>query len=207
MKPVEIVVEKGVRIRGRVVDPDGNPVVGATVAPALTGTGSSLTGDTRFSVTTTSGGRFDMFLPASNAAQYNLMAHDGKYQQWRHWANGVLPPLRTRPGEEMNDVVIELTRPAVVRGKVVDKQGRPMPYCEVRAQAADKLENRYYDPTTQTKPDGTFTLRFVRPGEQFIQAAPFWGRAEQAPAASTQRLTVAAGQTLTDVQLTSEKSK
>ena len=53
---MEIVVEKGVRIRGRVVDPDGKPVVGATVAPALTGTGNSLTGDTRFSVTSKDGG-------------------------------------------------------------------------------------------------------------------------------------------------------
>ena len=207
MKPVEIVVEKGVRIRGRVVDPDGKPVVGATVAPALTGMGNSLTGDTRFSVTTTEGGTFDMLLPASNDAQYNLMVHDGKFHQWRTWANGVLPPIQTRPGEEVNNVELTLTRPVVVRGKVVDHQGNPAPYCDVRAHAADKFENRYYDPTTTTKPDGTFELKFLRAGEQFVQAAPFWLRAEDAPPGSTRRITVELGQTIADVQLTSEKSK
>ena len=148
-----------------------------------------------------------MLLPASNDAQYNLMAHDGKYQQWRNWANGVLPPIHTRPGEEIGDVVLTLTRPAVVRGKVVDPQDKAMPYCEVRASAVDKLENRYYDPTARTNADGTFELKFVRPGDQLIQSAPFWGRAEDAPAASTKRVTVEAGQTLSDVRLTSEKSK
>ncbi len=207
MEPVTIVVEKGARIRGRVIDPDGKPVGGATVAPALTGTGNSLTGDTRFSVTTKADGTFDMLLPASNEAQYNLVAHDGKYQQWRNWANGVLPPIHTQPGQQIDNIVLTLTRPAVVRGKVVDHQGKPLAYCDVRAHAADELGNRYYDPTTSTKPNGTFELKFVRPGEQFIQAAPFWLRAEQAPPASTQRVTVTAGQTLGDVQLTSDKSK
>ena len=52
MEPVTITVERGVTVTGGVVDPDGKPVAGATVAPALTGTGNSLTGDTRFSVET-----------------------------------------------------------------------------------------------------------------------------------------------------------
>jgi len=207
MEPVKIVVERGVRIRGRVIDPDGKPVAGATVAPALTGTGNSLTGDARFSVTTKADGTFDMLLPASNEAQYNLIAHDGNYEQWRNWANGVLPPIHTQPGQQIDNVVLTLTRPAVVRGKVVDHEGKPLAYCDVRAHAADKLENRYYDPTTRTNPDGTFELKFVRPGEQFIQAAPFYLRAEQAPPASTKRMTVVAGRTLGDVLLTSEKAK
>ena len=156
MPAAKIVVEKGVRIRGRVLDPDGNPVVGATVAPALTGTGNSLTGDTRFSVATKDDGRFEMLLPASNDAQYNLVAHDGKYNQWRKWANGVLPPITTVPGQEIDDVELKLTRPATVRGKVVDAAGKPVPFCEVRAHSADKIENRYYDPTTKSKEDGTF---------------------------------------------------
>ena len=205
MNSVEIVLEKGVHVRGRVVDPEGKPVVGATVAPALTGTGNSLTGDTRFSVETKEDGRFNMLLPASNEAQYNLVAHDGKFQQWRNWANGVLPPIRTKPGEEINDVVLKLTRPATVCGKVVDKQGNPMPYCEVRAHAVDKQENRYYDPTTKTAADGTFELKFIRPAEQFIQAAPFWLDAEQSPVGSSKRLNLEAGQTLKDVQLVTEK--
>ena len=207
MEPVKIVVEKGVRIRGRVIDPEGEPVAQATVASALTGTGNSLTGDTRFRVATEGDGTFDMLLPASNEARYNLVAHDGKYKQWRNWANGVLAPIKTRPGQQIEDVVLTLTRPGMVRGKVVDGEGKPLAHCDVRAHAADKLENRYYDPTTKTDRDGRFELKFVRPGEQFIQAAPFWLQAEQAPAASTKRLTVASGQTVDDVVLMSEKAK
>ena len=90
MSPVTIIVEKGVRIRGHIVDPDGNSVGGATAAPARTGSGNSLTGDTRFSVTTKPDGTFEMLLPASGKCQYNLVAHDGDYEQWRHmgkWCN------------------------------------------------------------------------------------------------------------------------
>ncbi|HLJ95276.1 MAG TPA: carboxypeptidase regulatory-like domain-containing protein [Gemmataceae bacterium] len=199
--PVKIVLEKGVHITGRVLDPDGKPVGGATVAPALTGTGNSVTGDTRFSVQTKPDGTFEMLLPASGKAEYNLVAHDGKYQEWREWANGVLPPIQTTPGMEIKDVILTLTRPATVRGKVVDARGKPVADRKVRAHAADKLENRYYDPTTTTQGDGTFELRFIRPGEHFIQAAPFWLIAEEAPGSSTRRLRLAAGETVEAVEL------
>ncbi len=111
MKPVTITVERGVTVTGRVLDPEGKPVAGATVAPALTGTGNSLTGDTRFSVETGHDGRFTTILPASGARAYNLVAHDGKYDHWRTWANGVRPPFRTKPGEEVRDVEISADAP------------------------------------------------------------------------------------------------
>src|SRR5205823_2908363 len=85
MKPVTITVENAVRVWGHVFDPNGYPVADATVAPANTGTGNSLTGDTRFSVKTATDGTFEMLLPASNGREYNLMAHDGGYKQWRNW--------------------------------------------------------------------------------------------------------------------------
>ena len=45
MMPVLIEAEDGVKITGKVLDPDGNTVAGATVTPALTGTGNSITGN------------------------------------------------------------------------------------------------------------------------------------------------------------------
>jgi hypothetical protein len=201
MDPVTVVLEKAVRIRGRVVDPDGNPVAGATAAPALTGSGNSLTGDARFSVTTGPDGKFEMELPAGNGAEYNLVAHDGAYQQWRKWANGTLPPIRTAPGEEIEGVEIRLTRPATVRGLVVDERGKPVAYREVRAHAADNRENRYYDPTVKTHEDGTFELPFIRPGEQHIQAAPFWMSVEHGPKDATKTVTLDAGQTVAGIKL------
>ncbi|MFI5455562.1 MAG: carboxypeptidase regulatory-like domain-containing protein [Isosphaerales bacterium] len=193
MDVVTITLERGATVRGRVIDPDGKPVAGATVAPALTGTGNSLTGDTRFSVETDAEGKFTMLLPASGDREYNLVAHDGKYGQWRTWANGVLLPFRSKPREEISDVTLRLTRPATVRGRVTDAQGKPVAGREVRASAADRRENRYYDPTTKTRDDGTYELKYVRPGEQFIQVAPFWLDAAQSPEGSSQTLSLAPG--------------
>lgn len=194
MEPVTITVEKAVKVIGRVLDPDGKPVAGATVAPALTGTGNSLTGDTRFSVVTGPDGRFTMTLPASGGRQYNLMAHDGKYQEYRHWGNGVLPPFATKPGQEITEVELKLTKPATVRGRVTDGNGQPIANRRVRAAAADLLENRYYDPTVTTAADGTFELKFIRPSEQHIQVYPFWLDPRQAPEGTSHTLTLKPGE-------------
>jgi hypothetical protein len=191
---VTITLEPAVKITGAVRDPDGKPVAGATVAPALTGTGNSLTGDTRFSVKTDEQGRFEMSLPASGEHEYNLVAHDGNYQQWRTWANGVHRPFRAKPGEQLT-VVLLLTKPARVRGHVVDGSGKPIADREVRASAVDRLENRYYDPTVKTAADGTYDLKFIRPGEQYIQVAPFWLDAQQAPSGTSQTVTLQPGET------------
>ena len=171
MDMVTITLEQAVTITGEVRDPDGKPVAGATVAPALTGSGNSLTGDTRFSFESDAKGRFEMTLPASGEREYNLVAHDGKYQQWRTWANGVQRPFSTKPGERRS-VVLLLTRPARVRGRVVDSNGNPVADREVRASAADRLENRYYDPAVKTAADGTFDLKFIRPGSNSSRLLP-----------------------------------
>ncbi len=194
MRPVTISLEPAATVTGRVLDPDGKPVAGATVAPARTGTFNSLTGDTRFSFESSRDGTFTMLLPASGGRDYNLIAHDGKYGQWRKWANGVLPPMRTKPGETLRDVELRLTRPATVRGRVADAAGRPVAGREVRASAADRLENRYYDPTTITGNDGSYELKFVRAGEQFIQVAPIMFNAERGPQGTNRLLTLTEGE-------------
>lgn len=116
MQQVTITLERAAMVTGRVVDPDGRAVAGATVDPALTGTGNSLTGDARFAVRTGDDGKFKLMLPASGRHLFNLVAHDGKYLEWRRWANGVLPPIQAEPGEAVRDVEIKLSRPASVRG-------------------------------------------------------------------------------------------
>ena len=202
MRPVTIALERAVTVRGRVLDPDGTPVAGATVAPALTGTGNSITGDTRYSVETGKDGRFELILPASNDRDYNLIAHDGKFMVWRRWANGVGDPIRTRPGQVLDDVTLRLNRPAVVRGRVVDALGAPVARREVRATGVDKRDNRYYVPTVETDAKGRFELKFVGPGEQFIQAAPFWLDPAQAPIGSSAVVTLRPGDVKDDVELT-----
>ncbi len=166
MKPVTIEIERGVELIGHVYDPDGKPVAGATVAPAKTGSGNSLTGDTRYSVKTENDGGYRVVMPAGNDFQYNLMAHDGGYQQWRKWAAGVTAPFESRPGQVITRD-ISLTRGATVKGKVVGKGD--LSKHRVQAVAADMLSNRYYNPTVDVQPDGSFELKFIRPGKHHLQ--------------------------------------
>ena len=181
MPPVSIFIEKCVTIHGRVLDPDGLPVAGATVAPAKTGSGNSITGDTRFSVRTAEDGTFTLRLPASGVGQYNLLAHDGDNEQWRTWANGTNEPFQTKPGDVLQDVELKLSSPCIVRGRVVDSAAIPYPNSPFAAESADKRANRYYDPTTKTDAKGEFELRFVSPGNHFVQAGEFWMPPENGP--------------------------
>jgi hypothetical protein len=96
-----------------------------------------------------------------------------------------------------------------------DEAGKPLVGREVRASAADKLENRYYDPTTKTDKNGDFELRFIRPGEQFIQAAPFfWTNVPpggmtlklKEGETNSQKVTLSEGEIKSDVQLTAPAS-
>ena len=198
MRPVTIVIEKEMHVQGRVVDPNGKPVGGATVAPALSGTGNSITGDTRFSVETKSDGTFDIALPASHQAKYNLVAHDGKFEQWRRWANGVLPPFSTTPGQVIQNVELKLNRPASIRGRVVDAQGRRLANVQVDAAAADLLDNRYYTPPfVKTDANGRFELRFLRPGDYLVNAVAPETRASLA----AKRISVVEGHDVSDVEI------
>jgi beta-lactamase regulating signal transducer with metallopeptidase domain/protocatechuate 3,4-dioxygenase beta subunit len=172
MPEVTITLEPGVTISGRALDPNGIPVAGATVAPARSGKGFSLTGDTRYSVATKADGTFTVVLPpsagSSAGSKYNLMVHDGTYQQWRKWANGIGPVLETKPGQKFDKVELKLTNPGTIRGRTVDERGKPVANVYVQTTSADRLENNYYNPATRSDKNGRFELRFVRSGRQLV---------------------------------------
>jgi thiol-disulfide isomerase/thioredoxin len=206
MKPVTIEVEKGVVFSGHVYDPDGNPVFAATVAPAKTGSGNSLTGDTRYSVKTASDGTYRDVMPAGNSFAYNLIAHDGEHGHWRKWANAVSEPIKTKPGQRFENFDLRLTRGATVRGRVIADGGRVVSNREVRAEPVDLRENRYYDPTVKVRPDGSFELRFIRPGKQHIQVSPFWLSATDAPGRTSVVLELKPGEVREGIELHVEPS-
>jgi hypothetical protein len=201
MAPVIIKAEPGVKIIGRVLDPDGKPVEGATATATFTKTGNSLTGDTRFSFETRKDGNFEMLLPASGNTEYNLMVHDGKYDEWRNWANGVLPPINTQPGQVIKDVVLKLNRPAVVRGTLLNTKGEPVSNLQVRIERPDLLENRYYVPFTQTKADGTFELNYLRAGEQSVIVNPIAFKNYTGPDSSVKKVTLKEGEKIENIIL------
>ena len=168
MSPVSISLEPGVTITGRVLDPHGKPVSGATVAPARSGKGTSITGDTRYSVATKLDGSFSVVLSPSDGRKYNLMVHDGEYQQWRNWANGIGPVLETKPGQKIENVELHLSRAGSIRGQTVDKQGRPLANIHVQTTALDRFENNYYNPAIRSDKNGQFELSLVRPGKHLV---------------------------------------
>lgn len=94
-----------------------------------------------------------------------------------------------------------------MRGRVADAQGKPVARRQVRAAAADFPENRYYDPTTETDAEGKFELKFIRPGEHYIQAAPFWLDPTQGPPKSSQHVELTAGQIEKDIELVAQPER
>lgn len=203
---VEIFVEPATTIAGRVVDPDGQPVEGATVAPSKTGSGNSLTGDTRYSRRTDEQGNFKLTLPASKQVEYNLVAHDGDYQEWRTWANGVSPNYRTTPGQAIEGVELQLKPSITVRGVVLEGAGAPVVGIEVRAAAVDQRDNRYYVPTTKTDAEGRYELRFVAPGEQWIQVSPFMLDASAQNSRRNRKVVAEPGATLEKIDFRIDKA-
>lgn len=201
MNPVEIVVEQGVEFSGHVYDPEGKPRGGVTVAPAKTGSGNSLTGDTRYSIKTEADGSYKVVMPAGNDVKYNLMAFDGEYGKWRKWGAVARDPLQTSPGQRVTDYDFTLTRGATVRGKVLTADEAGAAPRQVRAHPADLKGNRYYDPTVEVQADGTFELGGLRPGEHFIQVSPFWLSANDALGGSSIKVEVADGETKDGIEL------
>ncbi len=202
--PVTVEMERGATVRGRVLDPDGKPVEGATVDAARTGSGSSLTGDTRFSVRTDKGGRFVSNLPASNDFEYNLVAHDGDYQESRTWANGTSKPFRTLPGSEKQDVELRLARPGIVTGRVVDSEGKPVKGRQVQCIPTALDQVRYYAPTAVTDADGKFTIKCAGAGEAVVHVAPFWFDPKEAPPGTTAKVEIKPGETQEGIELTAQ---
>jgi hypothetical protein len=202
-QPVTIYVEPCVTITGRVVDPDGKPVAGATVAPAKTGSGNSLTGDTRFSYETKEDGTFEMKLPASGAVKYNLIAHDGKYGEWRQWANAIGEPFSTSPGQKIENVELRLKRPATIRGQVLIDGEPAGPGKEVGSADSVRHSNRYYTPTTKTDAEGRFELKFVDPGKQVVGIDWAWLNADINGVGPFKLVEVEEGATIDDVEIRS----
>lgn len=201
MDPVTIFAERGVVFSGKVLDPDGNVVAGATVAPAKSGSGNSLTGDTRYSVTSSKDGSYRVVMPAGNTFAYNLIVHDGKYSQWRNWANGVTKPFESAPSQKFVNFDMKLTRPCTVKGRVISSSGGDVKGIKVSSQATNMFVNRYYDPTTKAKEDGSFELRFVRPGEHTIRTEPFHFRAQDGIPGSWRAVDLKEGEILEDIEL------
>lgn len=162
-----ILMERGVRIHGKVVDPDNKPVADALVMPSRDQMEISVGAIGEFRAMTDREGRFDLFMPGSEKG-FRVTAHDGKINQWLGNANGHSEPIKTKPGEEVNDVVVRLQPPCIVRGKVVDNAGKPLGGKKVLACDFDGHTDLRSGPSASTDQKGEFLLRCVQPGKNYI---------------------------------------
>ncbi len=168
---VTIVVEKGVKIKGTVLDPQGRPRAYSIIAPCLTGTGNSITGDIKYSVLSDENGKYEILLPAGGESSYNLMTFDGEYQSWREYANGYTEPFKTEPGQLIENMDISLQIPAVVKGTLRHPDGSPIASRTLIAYPAAMNGNHYFEPTAKTDEDGNFTFKSLSPGNSMVVAA------------------------------------
>jgi 5-hydroxyisourate hydrolase-like protein (transthyretin family) len=171
---LRLVLQRGRRAWGRVVDGDGAPVPGATVRfepaspqgpdrirrlfrgseePAFAGAADE-TG--RFEVAGLPAGRFDLTARAPG------------------FAAGVVPGIEIPEGAGSVEVgTVELAPGVAVEGRVVDRRGQPLAGVEVRAQAGDPsgmmwafLATRSGPPQAVTAADGWFSVADRRRGEK-----------------------------------------
>ena len=180
MSEVTIALEPAVTMRGRVLDPEGKPVSDATVRLVPLGANTESTRWRKFY--SDADGSFTATCPPSDGRKYQLMVHDGGRKraqgqhaqfddnEWRIWANGVGTPLSTTAGQTIENIELRLTRPGVIRGRTVDKTGKPVAGALVQSDAADGLEGAFHQPTAHSDGNGIFELRLVSPGRHRLLA-------------------------------------
>ena len=163
---VEVRLEPGVALEGRVTRQNGDPVEGALVHVGH---------ESRF-LGRRPGAHFRPWRPSRSLAQTDA---DGRYriegldpgphrvevQAERDTANAV---AELTAGVHRLDLVLDETAPSPsVAGRVVDEEGAPVPAAEVQLSAA---QSGFPGQGTFTQPDGSFVLEQVRPGTYRLSA-------------------------------------
>ena len=161
-EPLEIVLDAGGGITGRVVDAAGQPVDGASVQGE------------RADVATEPGG-VDGYAMSANDGDGRFTIRDiapGTYAL-RVRAGGVgeaaVSSVKVAAGRVTDVGTITLSATGVVTGVVVDADGQGIPGATVQVR---RNAQTYYsdDPSAQTDSNGAFEARGVRPGRVFVTA-------------------------------------
>ncbi|MFC1490507.1 M56 family metallopeptidase [Candidatus Latescibacterota bacterium] len=210
-KTYTVYLEPALVISGRVVDPDGNPVAGATVdaipvkGRGQKGQGGNSLNGRRYMVTTDNLGQYSINLPNENI-DVRLIAHDGKINEWRTWANGYSDDISLKRHKSTENVTVRLTRPCTISGIVKDPNGKPVPDFPVKLKYPDGKYNTYYTPKTKSDENGRFTLQHVRAGEMLVMGdyntlTIYHPTKCEWPEGYLVPSTLAAGETLTDIEV------
>ncbi|WP_010581867.1 M56 family metallopeptidase [Schlesneria paludicola] len=169
MSPVQIQLESGVEVSGIVLDPQGQPVSNAEVHLAVDSSDTNSKGITDYPHQVNDQGRFRFLLPRSETPTYHLIAQ----QRQRNnvgikWASGISRAFALEVGSPVHDLEIRLTNPGTVRGRVVNRQGKPVASMFVQASTVGLREPSNSCPSTISRRDGTFELPNLRPGRYWF---------------------------------------
>jgi protocatechuate 3,4-dioxygenase beta subunit len=143
----------GAPVRGVVVSDDGDPVAGAIVQPIpaqMKDAYLTRPRDTRTQTRTDDDGRFTV--PALEEGQFVLRATHPSYQA------GQSDPLISDGATARDGVRIVVARGGRIAGRVVDADGAPAPFAEVRINAADPMAAGAGLRTVRTDAAGAFAI-------------------------------------------------
>ncbi len=143
-------------LKGRVLDPDGKPVVGATIGPRMAyypdGTGTSACTGVDPMAITNARGEFTLL------SEKPLKCLD-LFVEARALARRCL--LKVPPGEKPLDIVLQ--RGVTVQGRLL-KDGRPVPNVALGLVQADRSSDKFLgDYTIGTDTDGRFAFINIAP--------------------------------------------
>lgn len=178
VEPKEVTLQRMPEVRGRVIDPGGRPIEGASVelrAPR------DLAG---FSDPASGALQKDNYLGATAAAGALISDRDGRFSGCPAPGSGLggaasavhifapgferrIEPLGDSSPEELGDLVLSPT--SVLSGRTFDPAGNPLPAARVVITSAE--DEGAWDVFTQTDQDGRYLIPIPRAGESFEVSA------------------------------------
>ena len=167
--PVRVVLQRTVRVSGKVSGPDGKPVAGVQVSldeltPMSFGSGRPTlfpAGRPQRAATDDEGGfAFERVAPGP----IELRAEAPRYQVAK------LEGLEASPGQELAGLEIVLLPGGVVEGRVLSPDGRPLPGAEVILSLTSERGMAFTPHRTQSDGDGRYRLDGLPTGPQTLEA-------------------------------------
>ena len=173
-------------VHGRVVDAlSGNPIDGAEVRLVDTTIETETREIRGRTVATRTFARSGKALTNADGSYAFDGLRDGAYRLFvthRMYLPSCMGPALVRSecdaitvvtGQRVDAANISLSPGAIVRGRVLDKDGRPMPGATVRPEYANPLQQSVNSATSG--PDGRFEITWVPPGSPLIRVDPGGG--------------------------------
>ncbi|MCY3001853.1 MAG: carboxypeptidase-like regulatory domain-containing protein [Planctomycetota bacterium] len=177
-EPLELKLERGGAILGRVLRPDGTPAAGASVRQRITmeslrSIGAEENGVPR-SATAGEDGNFRFGELGAGLVQL-VASLDG-------FATSTIVEAQVKPGEETRDVVLTLRIGGRITGEVYAKDGTPAAGAQVIAQlTADPLSQRF----ATSDREGLFAFEHMAPGAYQVLHIPGMGGGSSNPEDAT----------------------